>query len=94
MSPKRIRLTRKKGWRLPDGAKSVAYPTRWQNPYRNVRPRAEYMRLFREHLAKHPELVSAARHELKGYDLACWCPLEEPCHADVWLEILNSTKGD
>ena len=41
------------------------------------------MRLFREHLAKHLELVTAARHELRGYDLACWCPLEEPCHADV-----------
>lgn len=27
--------------------------------------------------------------ELKGADLACWCPLNEPCHADVLLGIAN-----
>jgi hypothetical protein len=27
--------------------------------------------------------------ELRGKDLACWCPLDEPCHADVLLEIAN-----
>ncbi len=26
---------------------------------------------------------------LKGHDLACWCPLNQPCHADVLLEIAN-----
>lgn len=31
-------------------------------------------------------------HELRGKDLACWCPLDKPCHADVLLEIAN--KGD
>lgn len=28
--------------------------------------------------------------ELRGKDLACWCPLGSPCHADVLLEIANS----
>lgn len=28
-------------------------------------------------------------HELCGKDLACWCPLDQPCHADVLLEIAN-----
>src|SRR3954470_7864457 len=23
--------------------------------------------------------------ELRGRDLACWCPLDQPCHADVLL---------
>ena len=33
--------------------------------------------------------------ELRGKDLACWCPLEDehgnrvPCHADVLLELAN-----
>ena len=27
--------------------------------------------------------------ELRGKDLACWCPLDQPCHADVLLEMLN-----
>lgn len=28
--------------------------------------------------------------ELRGKDLACWCPLDQPCHADVLLELANS----
>lgn len=27
---------------------------------------------------------------LGGKDLACWCPLEQPCHADVLLELANA----
>lgn len=27
--------------------------------------------------------------ELLGHDLACWCPLDQPCHADVLLELAN-----
>ena len=27
--------------------------------------------------------------ELRGRDLACWCDLSEPCHADVLLELAN-----
>ena len=27
--------------------------------------------------------------ELRGKDLCCWCPLDQPCHADVLLEIAN-----
>ena len=26
---------------------------------------------------------------LRGRDLACWCPLDQPCHADVLLELAN-----
>jgi len=28
-------------------------------------------------------------YELKGKDLACWCPLDCPCHADVLLKLAN-----
>lgn len=31
---------------------------------------------------------------LRGKDLACWCPLDQPCHADVLLEIANSDGGN
>jgi hypothetical protein len=46
----------------------------------------------------HPEqadLREAIRRELRGRDLACWCPLTLPdgsrcpCHADVLLTIAN-----
>jgi hypothetical protein len=26
---------------------------------------------------------------LRGHDLACWCPLDQPCHADVLLDLAN-----
>jgi hypothetical protein len=28
--------------------------------------------------------------ELAGRDLACWCPEDAPCHADVLLELANA----
>ena len=27
------------------------------------------------------------RTELAGHDLMCWCPLDQPCHADVLLDL-------
>jgi hypothetical protein len=27
---------------------------------------------------------------LRGKDLACWCSLDQPCHADVLLELANA----
>ena len=33
-----------------------------------------------------PDMVVA---DLAGKDLACWCPLDQPCHADVLLDIAN-----
>jgi hypothetical protein len=30
------------------------------------------------------------RYILRGKDLACWCALDQPCHADVLLELANT----
>ena len=59
-------------------------------------------RLWISHDTLHPhfwdsDLISAhvrikaalATGELAGKNLACWCPLDQPCHADVLLEIAN-----
>lgn len=40
-----------------------------------------------------PFTAEQARAELAGRDLACWCPLDQPCHADVLLEIANAASG-
>lgn len=34
-------------------------------------------------------LGKAAQAELRGKNLACWCAIDKPCHADVLLEIAN-----
>jgi hypothetical protein len=97
--PERIRLRRAKGWRKPEGTVTVARPSAWGNPFRlgaTVRgdddvevtlDRDTMIALYRRWLAESPELVAKARAELAGHDLACWCPLEEPCHADVLLRV-------
>lgn len=47
----------------------------------------EAMQAFRSRLKNHPKEVAWC--ELQGHDLACWCPLSQPCHADVLLELCN-----
>jgi len=78
--------------RIPAGAVSVAHPSKFRNPYRPSRrtPEANAVAVerYRQHLADHPELVDAARRELAGRDLACWCSPELSCHVDVLLELL------
>ena len=53
--------------------------------------RAEAVAAFREDLlaGRLRVTVQDARHELRGRELACWCPLDQPCHADVLLEVAN-----
>ena len=93
--PERIQLRRSKGWRKPEGAIVVARPTRWGNPYRigGGLSRADAVELYRRHLAGSPHLVAEARTVLRGHDLACWCPLSEPCHADVLLRLANGRQA-
>lgn len=33
--------------------------------------------------------LRSIRDELRGKNLACFCALDQPCHADVLLEIAN-----
>jgi hypothetical protein len=91
--PRRLKLSRQKGARLPKGAVVVARPTKWGNPYRPDKiTRAQAVASYRRDLLTGKLKVSAedARRELAGRDLACWCSLDGPCHADVLIEIANS----
>lgn len=36
-----------------------------------------------------PHLMLTVAEELGGHDLACFCPLDQPCHADFLLEMAN-----
>lgn len=36
-----------------------------------------------------PRWTDADLAELRGKDLACWCPEGQPCHADVLIELAN-----
>ena len=95
--PKRIQRKRTKGWKMPEGAVYVGRPTKWGNPYTVQGARAAGYYGTDAELAA----MCAAEYraqaigclpidELRGKDLACWCPLDQPCHADVLLELANS----
>lgn len=90
MTPRRIQRRRTAGWRMPVGAVYVGRPTRWGNPApADPTPdgRAAAVAAYRAWIAGRPDLIAAARQALAGRDLACWCPLDQPCHADVLLTI-------
>lgn len=124
--PKRIQLSRKKGWRLPQNTVVVDRRTGFGNPSACTHPHncssqqcqccpeSEYccIKVFREYVlsgvedrparnatfnilldaeAGYPYRNDLVRRlpELRGKDLACWCPLDKPCHADVLLELAN-----
>ena len=91
--PVRVRLERKRGWRKPPGAVVVARPSPWGNPFRigSDGDRARCVARFREAFLRGrlPFGPGDVRRELAGRDLACWCPTDGPCHADVLLEVAN-----
>ena len=94
-TPRRIQLRRTKGWRKPADAVVVARPTRWGNPFPVLDgDRAFAVDSHRSWLTAHPD-AQPLRDDLgslAGRDLACWCPLDGPCHADTLLELAN-TEG-
>ena len=78
--------------RKPEGARSVARPHKWGNPFvvgtPGVPDAETAVQLYREWLPGtnlHGDLS-----ELTGHDLMCYCPLDQPCHADVLLELANA----
>lgn len=105
--PIRIQLRRTKGWRMPENTVKVDRTTKWGNPYKPgttfrgiaVKDNRHAFCLYRADAPDNPALVEAARRELAGKNLACWCPVERypsdgVCHADVLLELANATpKG-
>jgi len=98
IKPIRIQRKRTKGWRMPPNTVYVGRGSKWGNPFRLPdNPRLTgadaviAVELF-DHCAKLPAQKmwrERVRLELRGKNLACWCPLDKPCHADVLLRIAN-----
>lgn len=67
----------------------IGRPSKWGNPFAVEKfGRAGAIERFRKSIMAQPELVAAAKRELVGKTLACFCaPL--PCHGDVLAAIVN-----
>lgn len=98
--PERIQLSRKKGWRMPENTVSVARPGRYGNPFRvgdfGIPTAADAVERFRQWLDGY--VVGPPTRPfvegLAGKNLACWCRLDQPCHAAVLLELANKPQGE
>ena len=89
--PQRFQRSRRKGARLPAGVVVVTRPTKWGNPHPLRLGREGAVRRYREDLlaGRVAGTVDDVKRELRGRDVACYCPLDEPCHADVLLGLAN-----
>ena len=90
---------------MPEGAVYVGRGSRWGNPwiagrymFLTGKKKGQWMNekdavvsfrnTLQEALRTKPE-VRAGVEQLQGKNLLCWCALDQPCHADVLLEIAN-----
>jgi hypothetical protein len=95
MAPVRVQRKRTKGWKMPENTVSVTRPGIFGNHAACVcceHDPARAVELFREWVEQvaSPSWKAKVRSELRGKNLACWCQLDQPCHADVLLELANS----
>ena len=68
----------------------IGRPSKWGNPFVIGRDgsREDVIAKYRLWIKEQPELRAAARRQLRGKNLICYCaPL--PCHGDVLLEVAN-----
>jgi hypothetical protein len=100
--PVRVRVTGNPYKRVvPTGAVYVGRPTRYGNPHPATgktckvcgvaHDLTEAIAAYRADLDQWtPQRHAQARRDLAGRNLACWCPLGQPCHADLLLELVNA----
>lgn len=98
--PVRVQLSRVRGWKMPPNTMSVARPHPMGNPHcvgfcptcGVTHTREEAIAEFQAMFTNNPFLVAMTEQALKGKNLACWCKLDEPCHADFLLRLANDPR--
>ena len=75
----------------PPGSVYVGRPSKYGNPFQigTHGTRDEVIDRYEMMLRLRPDLVAAAKQELRGLDLVCWCAPKR-CHADILLRVANS----
>jgi hypothetical protein len=99
VSPVRLRLSRRAGFRLQEVSRAingltavpVSRPSRWGNPFSvEKHGRATALALYESYLKrKDGPRRFLDPSNLRGKNLACWCALDQACHADILLQWAN-----
>lgn len=80
----------------------IGRPSQWGNPFSHkpssiaevkVDSREEAIECFKNYLIATPWLVEAAKKELKGKILGCWCS-PQSCHGEILAKIANSEDDE
>jgi hypothetical protein len=68
----------------------IGRPSKFGNPFivGGHGTREQVIEKYREWIHSKPELLEAAKRELKGKVLGCWCT-PKACHGDILLVIAN-----
>lgn len=74
------------GWTIKPGGVIDRDP----HPPLTVEQAVESFRNDVEWQMRDEDYAASLRYALAGRDLACWCPLDQPCHADVLLAVANA----
>ncbi len=85
--PERIQRKRTKGWRMPPNTVSVTRPGPWGNYAGNTA--ADFQRWIDAMPNADRAFFFDKLSELRGKNLACYCPKSQPCHADILLKLAN-----
>lgn len=72
---------------VPDAATAVRLFAKMLTPYTHHGPVVNGSKVADLYVSW--ATIAEIRAELRGKDLCCTCPLDQPCHADVLLEIAN-----
>ena len=75
---------------VPKDAVYIGRPSKWSNPFQIGidGTRREVVDKYAVMIMQDVELFAAAREELAGKDLVCWCT-PALCHGNILLEIAN-----
>lgn len=97
--PLRIQRKRTKGFRLPPASCSVTRPGKWGNPFATADEFESVFSVIQLSGLKPEDCFSQRWNavativrdikQLRGFKLACFCPLDQPCHADVLAREAN-----
>lgn len=77
-------------WRVSEDARNRFTADRWPWVIHTAEEAVDLFRGLANSDHNRETLAAIARHDLEGRNLACWCPIDQPCHADVLLELANA----
>jgi hypothetical protein len=97
--PKRIQRKRTKGWKMPPDTIYVGRNSNYGNWHivGENGTASECVEKYENDIAEFRRLGGENEYQewigrLRGKNLACWCPLDEPCHADILLRLANDWR--